>query len=77
MTLQLTLRKTGNSIGLVLPREALAHLGVQDGDTVFLTEMAEGALRLSAFDPEFARKIKAAESISHQYRKALKELAPR
>jgi putative addiction module antidote len=77
MILQLKLRKTGNSLGMVLPVEALAHLGVADGDTVFITDMADGALRVSAFDPEFARKIKAAESISREYRNALKELAAR
>ena len=48
MMLELKLRRTGNSIGLVLPKEALAHLGVEEGDAVFLTFLAEGALRLSA-----------------------------
>jgi len=32
MVLQLRLRKVGNSVGLVLPKEALAYLKVAAGD---------------------------------------------
>ena len=32
--LELKLRKIGNSVGVVLPEEVLAHLKVQEGDTV-------------------------------------------
>jgi antitoxin component of MazEF toxin-antitoxin module len=38
MVLELKLRKIGNSVGLVLPMEALAHLKVEEGDTGTLTE---------------------------------------
>ena len=51
MVLELKLRKVGNSVGVVLPKEALAHLNVQEGDTVCVTDAADGTLRISATDP--------------------------
>lgn len=75
MVLELKLRKVGNSVGLVLPKEALSHLNAGDGDALFLTETTNGGFRLTASNPEFARKMKAAESLSRRYRNALKELA--
>jgi len=74
MVLELKLRKVGNSVGLVLPKEALARLNADSGDAVFLTDATDG-FRLTASNPEFARKLKAAENLSRRYRHALKELA--
>jgi putative addiction module antidote len=34
MVLELKLRKVGNSMGLVLPKEALARLNADEGDAV-------------------------------------------
>ena len=75
MVLELKLRKVGNSVGLVLPKEALARLNATDGDAVFLTEAPDGGFRVTASNPDFVRKMKAAESLSRRYRHALKELA--
>jgi putative addiction module antidote len=75
MVLELKLRKVGNSVGLVLPKEALARLNAGDGDAVFLTDTTDGGIRLTASNPEFARKMKAAESLSRRYRHPLRELA--
>ena len=75
MVLQLKLRKVGNSVGLVLPKEALARLNAGDGDAVYLTDTPNDGFRLTAGNPEFARKLKTAESLSRRYRNALKELA--
>ena len=47
MILELKLRKVGNSVGVVLPKEALAHLKVEEGDTLSVTEGPEGSLRVS------------------------------
>jgi putative addiction module antidote len=57
MVLKLKLRKVGNSVGFVLPKEALARLNADKGDSVFLTEAADGSFRLTASNPEFARKL--------------------
>lgn len=74
MTLELKLRKVGNSVGLVLPKEALAHLKVEEGDTVTLTEAQDG-MRLTAGNPEFAQSMAVFESLNRRYRNALRELA--
>jgi len=75
MVLELKLRKIGNSVGIVLPREALTHLNVSEGDTVCVTEAAAGSLRLSPGTAESARQLEAAQNVIRFYRNALRELA--
>lgn len=75
MVLELKLRKIGNSVGLVLPKEALAHLKADEGDSVLLTESADGSLRLNASNQNVSRQMKAAQSIMERYRNTLRELA--
>ena len=52
--MQLKVRKVGNSLGVILPREVVARLKVVEGDNLNLTEGPED-YRLSAYDPEIAR----------------------
>ena len=75
MRLELKLRKVGNSIGVVLPKEALSHLQVEEGDVINVTDAADGTLRVSAHDPEFARQMDAAKNVMRRYRNTLRELA--
>jgi putative addiction module antidote len=75
MVLELTLRKVGNSVGLVLPKEALAYLNVTAGDTVCVTDAGDGSLRMSPTSPEVTRQLEAAQSIMRRYRSTLRELA--
>ena len=75
MVLELKLRKVGNSVGMVLPKEALARLNADDGDAVYLTDSTDGGFRITATNPEFARTMKVAEGLSRRSRPALKELA--
>lgn len=75
MVLELKLRKIGNSVGMVLPKEALARLNAQEGDTVVLTETTDGGFRVTATNPDFAKKMAVAEKLSRRYRNALRELA--
>ena len=74
MILELKLRKVGNSVGVVLPKEALAHLQVEEGDTVTLTESQDG-VRLTASNPEFAKTMAVLEKLNRRYRNTLRELA--
>ena len=74
MTLELKLRKVGNSIGVVLPKEALARLKIGEGDTVTLSEAQDG-MRLTVTNPEFAKTMAVFESLNRRYRNALRELA--
>ena len=75
MVLELKLRKIGNSVGVVLPRELLAHMHIEEGDTLVATGAADGTLRLAANNDEFARQMKLAESLIDRYRNTLQELA--
>jgi putative addiction module antidote len=75
MIVELKLRKVGNSVGVVLPKEALARLNVEEGDAVYLTETTDGGFRVTANNPSFAEKMKVAERLSRKYRHALKELS--
>jgi putative addiction module antidote len=70
----LKLRKIGNSLGLVLPKEELAILGLQEGDTVHLTRTPGGA-RLTVHDPEFERQMAVGRRVAKKYVNALRELA--
>jgi len=64
----------GGSLGVILPKEMLARLKVEVGDTVYLSETPQG-LRLSPGDEEFAAKMAAADRIIRRYGDALKKLA--
>lgn len=70
----LKLRKFGNSIGVILPKELLARLKVDEGDVIHITESTDG-YRISSFDPSFEETMKAFEDTYGQYRNAFKELA--
>lgn len=75
MVVELKLRKVGNSLGVVLPKEVLTHLKVGEGDTLCLTESADGGLRIGPSDDEFKKQMEAAESVINRYRRTLRELA--
>ena len=72
LTLKIT--KVGNSAGLLLPKEALAKLRVEQGDTVYLTETPDG-FRITPYDPAFERQMGLARKLMKKPRKALRELA--
>lgn len=71
-TLKLT--QIGNSVGVILPKEALARMKLEKGDTVFLTESPDG-YRITEFDPDFEKQMTLAEEIMKRRRNVLRELA--
>ncbi len=75
MVLELKVRKIGNSVGVVLPREALSHLKVEEGDSLCLTEAADGSVRLMPTRPEVQEQLDVARGIIRRYRRTLRELA--
>jgi len=78
VVLELKLRKVGNSVGLVLPKEAMAKLNVQEGDSVCLTDAPDGSLRVTPVTEgreRFEQQMTAAEDIIRRYRNTLRELA--
>lgn len=70
----LKLTQIGNSVGLILPKEVLARLKLEKGDTVFITESPEG-YSITPHDPEFETQMKAAREIMKKRRAVLRELA--
>jgi putative addiction module antidote len=64
----------GNSLGVVLPKEALARLKVGKGDTLYITETPDG-YRLTPYDPAFEEQMKVARGAMKKRRAALRELA--
>jgi putative addiction module antidote len=72
--LALKLTTIGNSLGVVLPKEALAKLHLEKGDVLFLTESPDG-FRLTPYSPEFETQMRAARKIMKKRRVVLRELA--
>lgn len=72
--IELKLTVIGNSLGVVLPKEALARMKLGKGDTVYITETPDG-YRLTPYNPEFESQMKAARKIMKKRRAALRELA--
>jgi putative addiction module antidote len=70
----LKLRKIGNSVGALIPQEALAALKVGEGDTLYLTQAPDG-FRLTPYDPEFERQMTVARDIMKRDRDVLRALA--
>jgi putative addiction module antidote len=73
--MKLEIKKIGNSTGLILPKEMLARLRLAQGDWVYVTETADGGLRLTVYDPTFEKGMQVAEKAMKTYRNALAELA--
>ncbi|MBM3952107.1 MAG: AbrB/MazE/SpoVT family DNA-binding domain-containing protein [Rhodospirillales bacterium] len=71
---KLKLMAVGNSTGVVLPREVLARLKAEKGDTIFLTETPDG-YRVTPYDSEFEKQMKVARRVLKTRRAALRELA--
>ncbi len=72
---KIKVRHIGNSLGVVLPKEVLAKLNVNDGDMLYLIESPDGSMRISPFDPAFEEQMKAAREGMGKFRNTLRELA--
>ena len=72
--IELKLTVIGNSLGVVLPKDALGRLKVGKGDTIFITESPEG-YRLTPYNPVFEGQMTAARKIMKKRRAALRVLA--
>ena len=60
----LKITQIGNSMGVILPKEILAKMNLEKGDTVYLTEAANGGFKLSPYDDEFERR--STTSVSYE-----------
>jgi len=72
---ELKIRKFGNSLGVLLPKEVINRLQTRDGERVFLIEAGKGDYRLTPYDPTFEKKMAKAEQIMARYRNTLHALS--
>lgn len=70
----LKVRKLGNSMGVVLPKEILNRLHVSQGDILYFTESPDG-FHITPYDDEFAKQMEIAKEVMKQERDVLKALA--
>ena len=69
-----TIRKIGNSEGIIIPKDVLDRMGVKAGDELLLTE-EDGTITLAPQHADLAEQLKAARLGMEKYRVALRELA--
>jgi antitoxin MazE len=74
MAAKTKVRKIGNSLGLILPKEVADQLQVGEDDTIHYVVDTNG-LHLTPFDPDFDAAMEAYEQTRRKYRNALHTLA--
>ncbi len=71
-TLKVT--QIGNSFGVILPKDVLARLKLNKGDTVYMTETPDG-FALTPLDPGFAEQLDIGREFMREYRDTFRALA--
>jgi len=72
--MELKVTKIGNSLGVVLPKELIASLKLDKGDTLWVTD-AQFGYRITPYDPAFGEQMDAARKLMKKRRNVLRELA--
>ena len=70
----LKLTQIGNSVGVILPKEILARLKLEKGDTVFVTEAANGVM-LTPYDPTLDEQLRLGREFMREYQDTFHQLA--
>ena len=71
-TLKLT--QIGNSLGVILPKEILARLKLEKGDTVFVND-TPGGVTLTPYDPSVDEQVALGRNFMREYRDTFRQLA--
>ena len=72
---QLKVRKIGNSLGVVLPKEIVHALNTREGEMLYLAAAPDGGFTLTQRDVSFEEKMAKAEDIMQRYRDTLHVLS--
>ena len=72
--MNVTVRKIGNSEGVILPKDVLERLNLKAGDSLTLVEREDG-LQLIPSTASLAEQLEAAREGMTRYRVALREVA--
>ena len=74
--MHLTIRRSGRSLGIVLPMEVCQTLGLRPGDTLAATTATDPpSLRLAVNDAELSRQLALAASLMRRYHVTLARLS--
>ena len=74
--MNVTVRKIGNSEGVIIPHDVLERMNIKAGDQLELISGTDGLhLKVNAQSAEFARKMEIARARMKKYEVALRELA--
>lgn len=68
------LRKIGNGLGILLPKDVIARLRVEEGSTLTISNTDAG-IELSAFDADFSAQVEAFRRTEPRHRNSYRELA--
>jgi putative addiction module antidote len=71
----LQIKKIGNSVGLILPKDLLARLKLKEGDKLHVVEQTERGIKLSPYDPKHAEAMEFACRSFRKYADTYKALA--
>ncbi len=71
----LQIKRIGNSVGLILPKELLARLKLRAGDKLHVVEQTERGIKLSPYDPKHAKAMEIARRSFRKYADTYKALA--
>ncbi len=71
----LQVRRIGNSVGIILPKDLLARLRLQEGDRLEIIEQTDRGVKLSVYDETHAKGMAIARRAFRTYANTFRELA--
>ena len=75
IAMRLELKKIGNSTGLILPKELLARLRLEQGDAVVVTEGPERSITITPHSDDEEETMRIAREAMRKYAAVFKALA--
>ncbi|EJT07234.1 AbrB/MazE/SpoVT family DNA-binding domain-containing protein [Rhizobium sp. CCGE 510] len=72
--MNVTIRKIGNSEGIIISKEVLDRLGLKTGDSLEM-QVENGGITLKPTDEDLSRQLETARYFMDKYKVALKKLA--
>lgn len=72
---EIKLRKVGNSLTMTVPVHIAERMKVQEGDSVYLTELPGEGYRITSHNPELVEQLKVMDSLISRYPNTLKALS--
>lgn len=72
--MELKITQIGNSLGVILPKELLARLKVEKGDSLHVLETKDG-VELTPFDPELAEQMDVLDRVMRENKDLFHKLA--